>query len=302
LQEATVLRRHSLAVAALFFRFTLCFKMSSANQNPALPRLNILGTRVASLTYAEAVDCIVERASAYAPGAFVCAANVHCVSMARRNSSYREALNRALLTLPDGMPLVWAHRFLGGRRLKQRVYGPTLMLKLCEAAAKNGLPVYLYGGAHGVAEKLGGILKSGYPGIQIAGSHAPEFGERNPGSPELQREIDAINASGARLLFVALGAPKQEFFMAQHANRIVPVQIGVGAAFNFHTGTVPQAPPWMQGAGLEWLFRFCAEPRRLWKRYLFYNPYFVARIMLQRAGLDRSAALETDNREHDKPP
>lgn len=261
---------------------------------PSFERLNILGSRIASVTYAEAVELILARAKDAKPGAYVCAANVHCVSMARHDPAYRDVLNRALLTVPDGMPLVWAHKLLGGRRLKDRVYGPTLMLHLCTAAAQRGVPIYLYGGAPGVPEKLAEILRQGLPNLQIAGVCAPPFGDRADNDPQLQREIDAINASGARLLFVALGAPKQEFFMARHADKIVPVQMGVGAAFNFHTGTVRQAPAWMQGAGLEWLYRFCREPRRLWKRYLLYNPYFVARLALQRAGLD--AAAQTDER------
>lgn len=253
---------------------------------PAIERLNVLGTRVASVTYAEAVDAVLTRAAQTRSGAYVCAANVHCVSMARQNPGFRAVLNGSFLTVPDGMPLVWAHRFLGGRKLPGRVYGPTLMLQLCAAAAQRGAPVYLYGGAPGVADKLAAILKQGHPALQIAGVCAPPFEQRASDDRELACEIERINASGARIVFVALGAPKQEYFMARHASQIVPVQVGVGAAFNFHTGTIPQAPPWMQGAGLEWLHRFCSEPRRLWKRYLFHNPHFVTRLVMQRAGLD----------------
>lgn len=259
----------------------------------SLQTLNILGSRVASVTYAEAVERILARAEEQRPGAYVCAANVHCVSMARRDPAYRAVLNGALLTVPDGMPLIWAHKILGGRKLKERVYGPTLMLKLCEAAAERGLPVYLYGGAPAVAKQLAETLQRGFPKLKIAGVCSPPYGERDDDDPTLLAEIDAINASGAKLVFVALGAPRQEIFMARHASKINAVQIGVGAAFNFHTHTVPQAPAWMQDAGLEWLYRFCAEPRRLWKRYLFYNPYFIARLALQSAGFD-SLATEDD--------
>lgn len=257
--------------------------------------LNVLGSRIASVTYAEAVEHILARAEENLAGAYVCAANVHCVSMARWDPSYRAVLNGALLTVPDGMPLVWAHKFLGGRKLKERVYGPTLMLKLCEAAAEHGLPVYLYGGAPAIAKKLAETLQSGFPKLKIAGVCAPPFGERGDDDPTLRAEIDAINASGAKLVFVALGAPRQEIFMARHASKINAVQVGVGAAFNFHTHTVPQAPAWMQDAGLEWLYRFCAEPRRLWKRYLFYNPYFIARLALQRGGFDSVAPDPSDS-------
>lgn len=255
---------------------------------PAIEHLPILGTRIASVTYDEAVAAILERAEGEEPArCYVCAANVHTVSLARRDAAFRAVLNGALLAVPDGRPLVWAHRILGGRPLTERVYGPTLMLKLCEGAAARGLAVYLYGGAPGVPEKLAEVLQQRWPSLGIAGAYAPPFGERAADDPGLRQEIEAINASGARLLFVALGAPKQERFMHENAARINSLQIGVGAAFDFHSGRVPQAPAWMQEAGLEWFYRFCAEPRRLWKRYLFYNPYFIARLALQRLGLDR---------------
>jgi N-acetylglucosaminyldiphosphoundecaprenol N-acetyl-beta-D-mannosaminyltransferase len=248
--------------------------------------LPILGTRIASVTCDEAVGIIVDAARQSHAHAYVCACNVHTVSMARQNEEYRRALNGSLLSVPDGMPLVWAHRILGGRRLKERVYGPTLMLRLCEAAAREKLPIYLYGGTPDVVDHLKEMLMQRFYGLAVAGAYSPPFREDLAASAELEAEIDRINDSGARLVFVALGAPKQELFMARHAARINPVQVGVGAAFNFHAGTVPQAPAWMQDRGLEWLFRFCSEPRRLWRRYLLYNPYFVARLTLQRLGLD----------------
>ena len=261
--------------------------LPSIDENRRLQELVILGTRIASVTYDEAVALIMAKAArAEAAHAYVCAANVHTVSMARRSEQYRGVLNGAFMAVPDGKPLVWAHRFLGGRRIKDRVYGPTLMLRLCEDAARRKLPIYLYGGAEGVAEKLGQVLRSRYPDLKVAGVCSPPFAERDESDPTLRNEIAAINASGARLLFVALGAPKQEIFMARNAARINPVQVGVGAAFDFHTGRVSQAPPWMQDAGLEWLFRFCCEPRRMWRRYLYYNPYFMTRLALQCMGMD----------------
>ncbi len=257
--------------------------MIAAMQPQFLP---LLGTRIASVTYAEAVEQIVERAAPGKAHAYVCVANVHSVSMARRSTDFRAVLNGAMLTVPDGKPLIWAHRILGGRKLTERVYGPTLMLKVCEVAAERKLPIYLYGGKPGVVEHLAQTLTTRYPGLPIAGTYSPPFGDRADDDPSLLQEIDAINRSGCRLLFVSLGAPKQEIFMHRHVARIEPLQIGVGAAFDFHTGSVPQAPEWMQDSGLEWLFRFCAEPRRLWRRYLFYNPYFIARLALQKIGLD----------------
>jgi N-acetylglucosaminyldiphosphoundecaprenol N-acetyl-beta-D-mannosaminyltransferase len=256
-------------------------------------QLTILGTRVASVTYDEAVALLLARAERTSAHAYACAVNVHTVSVARRDSTFREVLNGAYMSVPDGKPLVWAHRLLGGRKLPDRVYGPTLMLKLCEAAAKKGLSIYLYGGKTGVPEKLADALKEKIPGLTIVGAYSPPFGDRADDDPTLLNEIQEINDSGAALVFVALGAPKQERFMHRHAARIQPLQIGVGAAFDFHSGSLAQAPGWMQGAGLEWLFRFCAEPRRLWRRYLFYNPYFVVRLFLQKLGLD-GASRETN--------
>ena len=250
--------------------------------------LILLGTRIASVTYEEAVALIMEKAGAEQAHAYVCACNVHTVSMARWKETYRRILNGAFLAVPDGKPLVWAHRVLGGRNIKDRVYGPTLMLHLCEAAGQCGMPIYLYGGAAGVAEKLTHVLKAKFPKLKIAGAYSPPFceRERSEDDPALLKEIADINSSGARLVFVALGAPKQEMFMARHAARINPVQIGVGAAFDFHSGRVRQAPMWLQNAGLEWLFRLCCEPRRMWRRYVYYNPYFMIRLALQCAGLD----------------
>ncbi|MCY3023512.1 MAG: WecB/TagA/CpsF family glycosyltransferase, partial [Planctomycetota bacterium] len=147
----------------------------------AIAHLPILGTRIASVTYDEAVAVILDKAEREPHAhAYVCAANVHTVSLARRDAAFRETLNGALLAVPDGTPLVWAHRILGGRRIPGRVYGPTLMLKLCEGAAERGLSVYLYGGAAGVPEKLADVLKSRWPKLQIAGAFSPPFGERGP--------------------------------------------------------------------------------------------------------------------------
>lgn len=255
-------------------------------------QLTILGTRVASVTYDEAVALLLKRAENPNANTYVCAVNVHTVSIARRDPTFRTVLNGAYMCVPDGKPLVWAHRLLKGRAIHDRVYGPTLMLKLCEAAAQKGVSIYLYGGKEGVPEKLADVLRQKIPALKVAGAYSPPFGERADDDPLLQKEIAAINASGAGLVFVAIGAPKQERFMHRHAKKIGPLQIGVGAAFDFHSGSLAQAPAWMQGAGLEWFFRFCAEPRRLWRRYLFYNPYFVIRLLLQKLGLD-SASRET---------
>lgn len=259
--------------------------------------LPVLGTRIASVTYDEAVAAILEAAGRETPGGYVCAVNVHTVSLARRDGNFRGVLNAALLAVPDGAPLVWAHRLLGGRRLPERVYGPTLMLRVCQAAAEKGVPIYLYGGAPEVVLQLREKLVERMPALKIAGAFSPPFAERAADDLQLRGEIEALNASGARIVFVGLGAPKQERFMHRHAPEINAVQIGVGAAFDFHAGRVRQAPRWMQAVGLEWLFRLCCEPRRLWWRYAFYNPYFVVRLMLQRLGLDAPTRELTSSQE-----
>lgn len=267
--------------------------------------LPILGTRVASVNYDEAVAAILAAAAAPQAHSYVCVVNVHSVSMARLDERYRRVLNGALMAVPDGAPLIWAHWLLRGRRLRERVYGPALTLRLCEAAAAQDVPVYFYGGKPAVVAALAERMARRFPGLKIAGAFSPPFGERESGDPQLQRELAEINSSGARLVFVGLGAPKQEYFMARHADTINAVQIGVGAAFDFHAGCVPQAPAWMQGMGLEWLFRLCCEPRRLWRRYVYYNPYFAVRLGLQWLGCDRPsrelARLEETVRESHAP-
>lgn len=248
--------------------------------------LSIIGTRIGSVTYDEAVAIVLDAARNPLAHAYVCAVSVHGLAMARKDPAFRKVLNSSMLNVPDGRPLVWSHRLLGGRNLPDRVYGPTFMLRLCEAAAREKIPIYLYGAAAGVPEQLRETLVARFPSLIVAGAFSPPYGDRRPDDPALLREIEAINASGAKMLFVGLGAPRQEIFMHAQAGRINPVQIGVGAAFDFHTGRLSQAPNWMQKSGLEWFYRLCAEPRRLWRRYLFSIPYFLMHLFLQKLGLD----------------
>ncbi|MBD2019678.1 WecB/TagA/CpsF family glycosyltransferase, partial [Leptolyngbya sp. FACHB-36] len=173
---------------------------------------------------------------------------------------------------PDGMPLVWGLRWLGVPR-QSRVYGPDLMLGLCQRAAREQIPIYLYGGAPAVLERLRSNLEEWFPGLAIAGTHAPPFRSLTPA--EDAADIEQIRASGAAIVFVGLGCPKQERWMAQHHGRLPAVMVGVGAAFDFHSGRVSQAPRWMMARGLEWLYRLLKEPQRLWRRYLIYNPAFI---------------------------
>jgi len=189
---------------------------------------------------------------------------------------------RAAVTVPDGVPRVWALRALGHRDAS-RVYGPDLMAAYCARAARTGTPMYLYGGRSEEArEQLERALCERFAGLRIAGGWSPPFRELS----EVERDEVAarINSSGAEVVWVGTGQPKQEKWMAEMRDRLdAPVLVGVGAAFDFHAGLVPQAPDWMQRSGLEWLFRLGREPRRLWRRYLRYNPRFVTGFARQYA-------------------
>lgn len=218
---------------------------------------------------------------------YVCVANVHVTMEARRDASLRAGLDAAGMTVPDGMPLVWIGRWLGFREVR-RTYGPDLMLDLCAAAARRGDRVFLLGGAAGVAETLTARLTARFPGLQVVGTHAPAF--RPPEPEEDEALVRLLNAAAADIVFVGLGCPRQERWMIDHRARLqASVLIGVGAAFDFLSGRVPQAPRWMMRVGLEWSYRLAQEPRRLWHRYLVYNPLFLFYASVQLLGLGGDA-------------
>jgi N-acetylglucosaminyldiphosphoundecaprenol N-acetyl-beta-D-mannosaminyltransferase len=202
---------------------------------------------------------------------------------ARADAAVLRILNAADIATPDGMPVVWALRSLGVKN-QQRVYGPTLMLRLCEEAAKTGFRLFLFGGRSEALSGLERNLKARWPLLDICGTYSPPFRPLNPGE---QREIcERILSSGADLIFVGISTPKQEFWMWENRNSFPGVvMIGVGAAFDFHSGRVKQAPAWMQQCGLEWAFRLGMEPRRLWKRYLLVTPLFLPLWAGQKVGL-----------------
>jgi N-acetylglucosaminyldiphosphoundecaprenol N-acetyl-beta-D-mannosaminyltransferase len=205
--------------------------------------------------------------------ASVTAAAVHLVMVAQEETETRSAVLGSL-AVPDGQPLVWALRALGHRDAS-RIYGPELMARYCERASRTGRRIYLYGGRHqGALVQLTLMLRHRFPGIRIVGGYSPPF---RPLSPEEERwVVDDINRSGADVVWVGTGQPKQEKWMAQMRPRLdAPILVGVGAAFDFHAGLIPQAPQWMQSLGLEWTYRLSREPRRLWRRYARYNPRFV---------------------------
>ena len=245
-----------------------------------VPRYNVLGVGVSALTLAQARDLVLGARGARQLG-YVCVTPVHAVSEACEDPAFRKILNGSFLTTPDGMPLVWL-----GPRGVERVYGPDLMLAVCDAGRAIGLRHYFYGGAPGVADLLREKLTARFPGLEITGTFTPPF------RPLDAAELAALRADVTRarpdIIWVGLSTPKQERFMAEHWQTLdAGLLIGVGAAFDFHSGRVPQAPRWMQRAGLEWLFRLGTEPRRLGPRYLKTNPLFVLRILAQKSGLKK---------------
>jgi len=203
---------------------------------------------------------------------YVCIANAHMLMEAYDSASFGKIVNTADLVTPDGVPLVWMMR-LKGQRGQQRVYGPTLMLHLLEAASRENIPVGFYGGKPDILAFLVERMQTRYETLNVAISLSPPFRELSLAEDE--EIVRQINGSGTRILFVGLGCPKQEMWMAAHRGRVQAVMIGVGAAFDFHAGVKPQAPAWIQRLGLEWAFRLAVEPRRLWRRYLYHNPRFL---------------------------
>lgn len=232
---------------------------------------HILGMRVDAGTYASMADRIVDWGSRNA-SRYVCVANVHMVMETVDSADFRRVVNEADLVTSDGVPLVWALHALG-IPAAERVYGPTLVLEICARAEQGGIPIALYGGTPDRLAAFTAFLARTYPRLVVAAAIAPPF---RPLTPEEDEAHTAeLAASGAGITFVGIGCPKQERWMAAHRGRIPSTMVGVGAAFDFHSGTVRQAPPFLQRLGLEWLFRLLMEPRRLWKRYLKHNPRFV---------------------------
>jgi N-acetylglucosaminyldiphosphoundecaprenol N-acetyl-beta-D-mannosaminyltransferase len=247
----------------------------ATHEAPPRPEMQrLLGVPVALTDYERTLDWIDEAVAADSRE-YICVAAVHTVMACQEDEDLRSAVLGASFTVPDGQPLVWALKALG-HNLGDRVYGPTLMDRACARAAKTGQKMYLYGGRNqGALAQLTRTMRLRYPGLKIVGGYAPPF--RPLTEAEEEHIAQDIDRSGADVVWVGIGVPKQEKWMARMRPRLsAPVLIGVGAAFDFHAGLVPQAPPAMQRLGLEWLFRMAQEPRRLWKRYARYNPLFVA--------------------------
>lgn len=235
-------------------------------------RIDILGVAVSAINMTDAVTTI-ERWIAQRMPHYVCIRDAHGIIASRNDSRLRDIHNEAGLVTPDGMPLVWLSHWLGAKHV-ERVYGPDLMRVIIARSPSCGYRHFFFGGAPGVADRLAAGLVAAHPGLNVVGTFCPPF---RPLTPEEDAEVVAqINAAAPDIVWVGLGSPKQEYWMASHIRLIdASVLIGVGAAFDFLAGNKRQAPAWMQRNGLEWLFRLCTEPRRLWRRYLYVVPLFL---------------------------
>jgi N-acetylglucosaminyldiphosphoundecaprenol N-acetyl-beta-D-mannosaminyltransferase len=247
-------------------------------------RINVLGVGISVLNLQSALDEIAGAIRARRKG-YICVTGVHGVMEAQHDENFRRILNSAFLCTPDGMPMVWAGK-LNGHSEMRRVYGPDLMLDVCAWSETSGSRHFFFGGAPGVAELLAKKLNAQFPELQITGTFTPPFRAMN--SDEEKNLQAIVRVARPDIFWVGLSTPKQEKFMAEFLPKLdATLMIGVGAAFDFHSGRIRQAPHWMQKSGLEWLFRLCQEPRRLAKRYLKNNPLFALKIMGQLCGFKK---------------
>ena len=258
--------------------------MTLPDSCPPPQRVNILGVGVSAVDRSLALDqmeCWIENQVR----TYIVVCPVYTIMRAQDDATLGRIINQAGMVTPDGMPLVFLSRRRGQKQVG-RVYGPDLLLDFSELAARAGYSNYYYGGAPGIPESLADILAKRFPGLRVAGTYSPPF--RDLTSQEENDVVARINQAAPDVVWVGLGSLKQEYWMSHFRQRLsAPILIGVGAAFDFITGRIPQAPRWMQNASLEWLFRLLVEPNRLWRRYLLYNPLFVWNVFLQETGLKR---------------
>ncbi len=247
----------------------------------SISRVNILGVGVSAINMAQALD-MIDGWISQRDQHYVCIRDVHGIMRSQRDERLRQIHNKAGLVTPDGMPLVWLSRWKGFPCV-ERVCGADLTLAVCRQSLAKGYRHYFYGGAEGVPEKLANRLTRWCPGLQVAGLYSPPYRPLTKEEDELV--IRTINDTKPDIVWVGLSTPKQEYWMYKHFGRIsAPVMVGVGAVFDFHAGLKKRAPRWMQRSGLEWFFRLVSEPRRLWRRYLINNPWFLWLILRQALG------------------
>lgn len=250
----------------------------------AIQKVNVLGVGISVLNLKTALAAIADAVTARRKG-YICVTGVHGVMEAQDDANFKNILNGAFLCTPDGMPMVWAGK-LNGHREMSRVYGPDLMLDVCAWSEKSGCKHFFYGGAEGVAALLAEKLKVKFPELKIVGTYTPPFRPLSPAEEKVLAE--QIRAVQPDILWVGLSTPKQEKFMAEYLPKLdATLMVGVGAAFDFHSGRIKQAPRWMQRSGTEWFYRLCSEPRRLAKRYCRNNPLFVLKFSSQLLGLKK---------------
>jgi len=254
----------------------------SENGSAISARANVLGVGVHAIN-PEIAAGLIESAIDQGRKGYVCVTNVHSVMEAQNDHCFRDVLNHAFLVTPDGVPTVWIGK-LQGHSSMARVYGPDLMLDLCRRSVSKGYSHFLYGGRPGVAEELSARLKEKFPGIRIAGSYTPPF---RPLSSDEEEELRAlVEELKPEIFWVGIGCPKQERMMAEYIKKLdTKIMIGVGAAFDIHTGRIKDAPDWIKTLGLQWFHRLLQEPRRLAERYLIKNPQFIYRVLLQFTGV-----------------
>lgn len=247
--------------------------LNPASSIPARQRGSVIGIPIDVISWAGAQNQLMTWASARS-SRYVCICNVHSVVSATQDPAYRQAIEQSDMATPDGAPVAWTLRKKGFES-QPRVNGPDLMWALCADAQAQGVSIGLYGSRSCTLDLLTATLKTHFPALKIGYCVSPPF--RTLNEAEDQAIVQEINASGVGLLFVGLGCPKQELWMAAHRGRIQAVMLGVGAAFDYHAGTISRAPKWMRSWGLEWLHRLLSEPRRLWRRYFGTNSLFIAK-------------------------
>ena len=242
------------------------------------PRANVLGIGVSAVNMQGAVD-LADRLISSGGSGYVCVTGVHGVMESQSDAELREILNASFINAPDGMPMSWVGRLQGFPNM-DRVYGPDFMIEMCGRSLTRGYRHFLYGGKEGIAQLLAARLVEQFPNLQISGTYTPPFRPLN--SQEEEDLLALMRDSKPHIVWVGLSTPKQEKFMACYSKKLdVPLMVGVGAAFDLHTGQIRDAPRWMKRSGLQWFHRLCQEPRRLSKRYLVNNPQFIFQIALQ---------------------
>ena len=249
------------------------------------PRANVLGVGVSALNMTSAIELTDSLLQTPGGKGYICVTGVHGVIEAQSDAGFRDIQNRSFITTPDGRPTVWVGHLQGHKRMDQ-VCGPAFMLELCKLSVARGYKHFLYGGQPGVAEHLKSVLESRVPGLQIVGTYTPPFRALN--AEEDAALYQQVLASGAEVLWCGISTPKQERFISEYIHRLpVKLMVGVGAAFDMNSGRTTDAPQWVKRIGMNWFYRLCQEPRRLWRRYLYNNTRFLWLYFLQLTGIRR---------------